>query len=77
MISKNRLKDLKKLTQKKFRNSSPEILVEGKRIIEQIGSPYQVRAYRCTVFSATRVRARDILDFTVPISHPNISEIWS
>jgi TrmH family RNA methyltransferase len=36
MISKNRLKDLKKLTQKKYRNSSPEILVEGKRIIEQI-----------------------------------------
>lgn len=36
MISKNRLKDIKKLTQKKYRNSSTEILVEGKRIIEQI-----------------------------------------
>ncbi len=36
MISKNRLKEIKKLTQKKYRNSSPEILVEGKRIIEQI-----------------------------------------
>lgn len=36
MLNKNRLKEIKKLTQKKFRNSSPEILVEGKRIIEQI-----------------------------------------
>ncbi len=36
MLSKNRLKEIKKLTQKKFRNSSSEILIEGKRIIEQI-----------------------------------------
>jgi len=36
MISKNRLKEIKKLTQKKYRNNSSEILVEGKRIIEQI-----------------------------------------
>ncbi|MBI9030853.1 RNA methyltransferase [bacterium] len=36
MLNKNRLKEIKKLTQKKFRNTSSEILVEGKRIIEQI-----------------------------------------
>jgi len=36
MLSKNRLKEIKKLTQKKNRINSPEILVEGKRIIEQI-----------------------------------------
>lgn len=36
MISKNRIKEIKKLTQKKYRNTSTEILVEGKRIIEQI-----------------------------------------
>ncbi len=36
MINKNRLKEIKKLTQKKYRNNSTEILVEGKRIIEQI-----------------------------------------
>lgn len=36
MISKNRLKEIKKLTQKKYRNTSSEILVEGKRIISQI-----------------------------------------
>lgn len=36
MINKSQLKELKKLTQKKFRNSSQQVLVEGKRIIEQI-----------------------------------------
>lgn len=36
MINKNRLKEIKKLTQKKNRNNSTEILVEGKRIIAQI-----------------------------------------
>lgn len=36
MISKSRIKELKKLTQKKYRANSSEILVEGKRIIEQI-----------------------------------------
>jgi len=36
MLSNKRLKEIKKLTLKKYRNNSAEILVEGKRIIQQI-----------------------------------------
>lgn len=36
MITKNELKELKKLTLKKYRNNSDQLLVEGKRIIEQV-----------------------------------------
>lgn len=36
MITKNQLKDLKKLTLKKYRNNSDQLLIEGKRIVEQV-----------------------------------------
>ncbi len=36
MISKNKIKDLKKLKHKKYRNNSDIVLVEGKRIVEQL-----------------------------------------
>ena len=36
ILTKNKLKELKKLKQKKFRANSQHIIIEGKRIIEQI-----------------------------------------